>query len=177
MRRRALPIVLATTCTLVFAGAPATARTQQPGVTIYEACDIVASAPYGVGYEFTGGEPGEIVSVVTYYDGDFIVGVTAPLDAQGRISGLPFDSGRATPLGIVTIRVFANPDELPVFPVPDPSLRLLAEDRLAHPCEGRPQPSTKDACKNGGWRSFGVFENQGDCVSFVATRGTNPPGR
>jgi hypothetical protein len=36
-------------------------------------------------------------------------------------------------------------------------------------------PSSKDQCKNGGWRDFGVFKNQGDCVSFVATGGKNPP--
>jgi hypothetical protein len=27
----------------------------------------------------------------------------------------------------------------------------------------------KDQCRNGGWKTFGVFKNQGDCVSFVAT--------
>jgi hypothetical protein len=37
-------------------------------------------------------------------------------------------------------------------------------------------PTSKDQCKKGGWRSFGsVFKNQGDCVSFVATRGRNTP--
>jgi hypothetical protein len=36
-------------------------------------------------------------------------------------------------------------------------------------------PTSKDQCKNGGWRSFGVFKNQGDCVSFVADKGKNPP--
>jgi len=36
-------------------------------------------------------------------------------------------------------------------------------------------PTSKEQCKNGGWRSFGVFRNQGDCVSFVATGGKNPP--
>jgi hypothetical protein len=35
-------------------------------------------------------------------------------------------------------------------------------------------PTTKEECKNGGWRDFGVFKNQGDCVSFVATGGRNP---
>jgi hypothetical protein len=30
-------------------------------------------------------------------------------------------------------------------------------------------------CKKGGWRSFGVFKNQGDCVSYFATGGKNPP--
>jgi len=34
----------------------------------------------------------------------------------------------------------------------------------------------KDSCKNGGWQRFGWFKNQGDCVSFVATGGKNPPG-
>jgi hypothetical protein len=38
-----------------------------------------------------------------------------------------------------------------------------------------PLPSSKDQCKNGGWRTFGVFKNQGGCVSFVATGGKNPP--
>jgi hypothetical protein len=36
-------------------------------------------------------------------------------------------------------------------------------------------PASKEECKNGGWRDFGVFKNQGDCVSFVATKGKNPP--
>ena len=39
----------------------------------------------------------------------------------------------------------------------------------------RPLPTTKDQCKNGGWRSFGVFKNQGNCVSFIATGGKNRP--
>jgi hypothetical protein len=31
-----------------------------------------------------------------------------------------------------------------------------------------PLPTSKEQCKNGGWQDFGMFENQGDCVSFVA---------
>jgi hypothetical protein len=34
---------------------------------------------------------------------------------------------------------------------------------------------TKDQCKNGGWQTFGVFKNQGDCVSYFATHGKNGP--
>jgi FG-GAP repeat protein len=37
-------------------------------------------------------------------------------------------------------------------------------------------PTSADQCKDGGWKSFGVFKNQGDCVSYVATDGGNPPG-
>jgi hypothetical protein len=40
-----------------------------------------------------------------------------------------------------------------------------------------PLPTSKDQCKNGGWRTFGVFKNQGDCVSFAATGGKKPPGK
>jgi hypothetical protein len=38
-----------------------------------------------------------------------------------------------------------------------------------------PLPTSKDQCKNGGWETYGVFKNQGDCVSYVATKGKNPP--
>jgi hypothetical protein len=38
-------------------------------------------------------------------------------------------------------------------------------------------PSNKDQCKNDRWKMYGVFENQGDCVSFVATGGKNEPGK
>ena len=39
-------------------------------------------------------------------------------------------------------------------------------------------PSTKGDCRKGGWRTFTddegtPFRNQGDCVSFVATGGSN----
>jgi hypothetical protein len=35
--------------------------------------------------------------------------------------------------------------------------------------------TSKEQCKNGGWRTFGVFKTEGDCVSFVATGGRNQP--
>ena len=42
-------------------------------------------------------------------------------------------------------------------------------------------PTTKSQCKNDGWktrrdRSGRSFKNQGDCVSFVATKGRNSAG-
>jgi hypothetical protein len=40
----------------------------------------------------------------------------------------------------------------------------------------KPLPTSKDQCKDGGWKAFGVFKNQGDCVSFVATNGKTGPG-
>lgn len=37
------------------------------------------------------------------------------------------------------------------------------------------RPATKDDCKKDGWQRHGVFKNQGDCVSWIATGGSNPP--
>jgi hypothetical protein len=39
----------------------------------------------------------------------------------------------------------------------------------------RALPTSADQCKNGGWQAYGIFKNQGDCVSYVATHGKNPP--
>lgn len=43
------------------------------------------------------------------------------------------------------------------------------------------EPTTKDACKDGGWLNFtfepGPFTNQGDCVSYFATAGKNEAGK
>jgi hypothetical protein len=37
-------------------------------------------------------------------------------------------------------------------------------------------PTSTDQCKNDGWQNFGgLFKNQGDCVSFVSTKGKNSP--
>jgi hypothetical protein len=53
---------------------------------------------------------------------------------------------------------------------------LAAAGNFAHSIElFAALPTAKRECKKGGWRSFGVFKNQGDCVSFVATGGKNPP--
>lgn len=38
-----------------------------------------------------------------------------------------------------------------------------------------PAPTSVDQCKKGGWEQYGVFKNQGDCVSYVATDGRNQP--
>jgi hypothetical protein len=50
---------------------------------------------------------------------------------------------------------------------------LLSGDLVV--VDAQPFPTSKDQCKNGGWQSYGIFKNQGDCVSFVGTGGKNPP--
>lgn len=41
--------------------------------------------------------------------------------------------------------------------------------------DSQPVPTSTSQCKTGGWRTFGVFKNQGDCASFVATGGRDTP--
>lgn len=36
-------------------------------------------------------------------------------------------------------------------------------------------PTTGEQCKKDGWQAYGYFNNQGDCVSYVATGGSNLP--
>jgi hypothetical protein len=33
--------------------------------------------------------------------------------------------------------------------------------------DAQPLPTSKDQCKNGGWKTYGSFRNQGDCITFV----------
>jgi hypothetical protein len=36
-------------------------------------------------------------------------------------------------------------------------------------------PTAADQCKKDGWKAYGIFKNQGDCVSYVVTGGRNQP--
>lgn len=41
---------------------------------------------------------------------------------------------------------------------------------------GCPMPTTKEQCKPDGWKRYGTtFRNQGDCVSYIATRAKHQP--
>jgi hypothetical protein len=88
--------------------------------------------------------------------------------------------------GIVTVQVIdANPDIVAVTlgrapgdcsPLTSPiaSAPVTSGDLVV--TDVSPLPTATAQCKDGGWRNFGVFKNQGDCVSFVATGGRNQPG-
>lgn len=45
------------------------------------------------------------------------------------------------------------------------------------PPKDPPKPTVKEQCFDDGWKKFRGFKNQGDCVSFVATKGKNPPAK
>ena len=60
--------------------------------------------------------------------------------------------------------------------VPPTSIAEVVEGGISI-VDATPLPPSKNQCRNGGWKNFGVFKNQGDCVSFVATKGKNTPGK
>jgi hypothetical protein len=126
------------------------------------------------------------------------VSVSGGIQLSGPVTCLAVTGNLAvfnaqTSLGVVTFQVTDGPP-----PQPDRILGLasgLAEGRPAGDCsppqtglsetvgsgdivvvDAQPLPTSKDQCENGGWQTYGGFKNQGDCVSFVASGGKNPPG-
>jgi hypothetical protein len=54
---------------------------------------------------------------------------------------------------------------------------LNVSANLAPSVGAPPPPTSKAQCEHGGWKNYPQFQNQGDCVAFVATAGKNEPGK
>jgi hypothetical protein len=99
----------------------------------------------------------DVVGTLQCVGGEFSMAISGTYTASISASGATFnDHGTwtgsvQTPLGLAEL--FASDVTVPV-----PTL-----------------PTDKDQCKKNGWQSFGIFKNQGDCVSAVATNGKNQP--
>ena len=65
------------------------------------------------------------------------------------------------------------PSDCSVTPLPLAEGNVDSGNIAVH--DAPPLPTSQDQCKNGGWQNLEIFENQGDCVSFVATGGKHPP--
>jgi hypothetical protein len=112
---------------------------------------------------------GEEVDWNLEINGTVVGSFTVP---QGFTGPLTLDVSFPAILGptyAVTIRVTND------VPGGSGSHTLAYAGNFAHSIELAFFPTTKKQCKKGGWRNFGFFKNQGDCVSFVATRGKNQP--
>jgi hypothetical protein len=94
-------------------------------------------------------------------------------DTHGPVTGTLF--GGAPPdadrFGVDLSR--AGCVAFPSPPASDDLYYVFNGDIVIH--DAQPLPTSKDQCKNGGWRNFPGFKNQGDCVSFVATKAKNQP--
>jgi hypothetical protein len=133
------------------AAAPAGAQTS-PTLSLNEACTTVDGVrSIGLTITVSGLPPfGSASGLLTPPNGFTLFGSVFS-DASG-VGTLTFFGGA----GLYTVEGLS-----PILPV-----QSLEVDCL---------PNNKDECKNSGWKTFGVFKNQGDCVSFVATKGKNPP--
>jgi hypothetical protein len=60
-------------------------------------------------------------------------------------------------------------------PLPNGLSEIVVEGDVAV-VDAPPLPTSTYQCKNGGRRTYAIFKNQGDCVSFIARGGKNPPG-
>jgi hypothetical protein len=152
MRRLILGAVIAMAVGLLAIPSSAAGQTQ-PKLTLAETCTQAPDGTriYGINVTVTGVAP---FSQITG-------------SIQGNLSGV---SGTifADANGVASIGVGFGPALYTVeITSPFSAVQTLQVDCI---------PNSKEDCKAGGWRGFfGVFKNQGDCVSFVATKGKNPP--
>ena len=143
----------------------------------------VASEPSG---ENAGGEvvaellnfPGTIlhfeVTCLSVTDNRAVIGMFRPDPIIGDTSiyRLVVDGGPGRTDTVGVENAVGRPLDCAMIPIDvDPSLPVSGDAIVT---DAKPLPTTKSQCRNGGWRNFGVFKNQGDCVSFVSTGGKNP---
>jgi hypothetical protein len=71
-----------------------------------------------------------------------------------------------------------GPTDCSTFPGPflNPTVETITDIDFVV-TDAQPLPTSQEQCTTGGWRTFGVFKNQGDCVSFVATGGKKRPAK
>ena len=111
-----------------------------------------------------------------------IAGLIRIVDGGGPDSGA--DNGQfAFQIGAVSGPSLPGPTDCSTFPGTFPTgfpvpPRFTNEVGDLLVVDARPPlPTSKQQCQNNGWKSFGAFNNQGDCVSFVATGRKNAPSR
>ena len=140
-----------------------------PG-TFTETLSINFSHEIGLG---AWGPPGSLTASFEIISGDTTVtGTKTSTDVSGicETGGLPvnsiltghaqgsYDATIATPQGAVSDHGFAVTDLSDSFTSPN-TITLAFNEAFV----------SKDQCKDGGWRNFPQFKNQGDCVKFVQT--------
>ena len=95
-----------------------------------------------------------------------------------QVTGDPGDTIGTTTFGALAI--LGVPQTLLIVSGVELNIAATVDVTVAPP-PPPPTPTSADQCKHGGWQGLAdsngtLFKNQGDCVSFVATQGTNLAG-
>jgi hypothetical protein len=138
----------------------------------------------------SGESPTGTVTIYTFVTGDLGTFAVSCLGVSGNHATIlvPFPgTAPPTPAGVVihvedngAIGDKVDSSFVSTLPSSCPPPATVLEDPFTFGdvtvADAKPFPSLKDQCKNGAWKNFGsMFKNQGDCVSFVATKGKHPP--
>jgi hypothetical protein len=123
------------------------------GVQVYGATVGVTGFPPNT--QFTGTLSYEYINPPVNPDGSYSTGgsvgpATFTTDANGEFIGF---------LGTVGVKTIFT------WTVDSPFLGGTVTKSLTVTCESK--PTTKEQCKNDGWRNFPQFKNQGQCIAFV----------
>jgi hypothetical protein len=162
---RKLVLVAVTICaigSLAVPGISVAKQSPQPTLSVLDSCppELPFNFPYKLEVTISALAPGQEVTLsIATSAGIVVFEGTFPANDEG-VARLTSFSGYG---GLRIISVTA----------PFVATRSVTLDCVP---DVPPLPTSKEQCKNGGWKTFGVFKNQGDCVSFVATKGKNPPG-
>ena len=99
---------------------------------------------------------------------DAVVGIAAPTTTFGGF--LIYVSDNGTPgegRDTVDLVPVAGPPEACPAPVSANTAIFTGDITVI---DAQPFPTSKDQCKNDGWRDFSQFKNQGLCIAFVERR-------
>jgi hypothetical protein len=123
------------------------------GVQVYGVRVGVTGFPASA--QFTGTLSFEYINPPVNPDGSYSTGgsvgpATFTTDANGEFIGF---------LGTVGVKTIFT------WTVDSPFLGGTVTKSLTVTCE--PKPTTKEQCKNDGWRNFPQFKNQGQCIAVV----------
>jgi hypothetical protein len=174
-------------CAAMFVLFPSVAISQVPTQDSTTGVGIAPNAGLAFEISATSGASGENPTgqvTALLLDGSvFFSGQVTCLAVQGNVATLNIDVLQGAPFGRLTFQVTdsGTSDIIDIditadtrepgdcSPVLEPLFRYFVDSGDLVVVDAPPLPTSKDQCKNGGWKTHGVFKNQGDCVSFVAS--------
>ena len=160
----------------IVSAAPSLALAEEPSLSLQRACATSFGGPTTLGLTISASglppnQPLVVRASLPTAGEPFTPELQVVADAEGNFSFGPFGLSFLVP-GVASVTI------------------TYGEVTLSESVEIGCQPADKEDCKNGGWRTFDIFDfsvpgsptriqvfkNQGDCVSFVASGGKNTPG-